>query len=80
MNKAEPCALGKTPVLISIGLTVRVSLPSILGSPSRILVLTILASRLEGQKMGVNSTPSFFLNGKKLDGLVDLEMLLKHIY
>ena len=41
---------------------------------------SILTSRLEGQKLGVNSTPSFFLNGKKLDGLVDLKLLLKHIY
>ena len=41
---------------------------------------TILASRLEGQKLGVNSTPSFFLNGKKLEGSVDLKRLLKHIY
>lgn len=41
---------------------------------------SILASRLEGQKLGVNSTPSFFLNEKKLEGSVDFEMLLKHIY
>ena len=41
---------------------------------------TILASRLEGQKLGVNSTPSFILNGKKLEGSVDLKALLKHIY
>ncbi|OUU61759.1 MAG: hypothetical protein CBC22_06915 [Alphaproteobacteria bacterium TMED62] len=41
---------------------------------------SILASRLEGQKLGVNSTPSFILNGKKLEGPVDLQMLLKHIY
>ena len=40
----------------------------------------ILASRLEGQKLGVNSTPSFILNGKKLDGTVDLKVLLEHIY
>ncbi len=40
----------------------------------------ILSSRLEGQKLGVNSTPSFFLNGNKLEGSVDLQMLLKHIY
>ena len=40
----------------------------------------ILASRLEGQKLGVNSTPSFILNGKKLEGSVDLKVLLKHIY
>ena len=41
---------------------------------------SILASRLEGQKLGVNSTPSFFLNGKKLEGSVDLDLLLKHMY
>ena len=41
---------------------------------------SILASRLEGQKIGVSSTPSFFLNGKKLEGSVDLKVLLKHIY
>ena len=27
----------------------------------------IIATRLEGQKDGVNSTPSFFLNGKKIE-------------
>ena len=41
---------------------------------------SILASRLEGQKLGVNSTPSFILNGKKLEGTVDFKILLKHIY
>ena len=41
---------------------------------------SILASRLEGQKLGVNSTPSFILNGKKLQGSVDIKVLLKHIY
>lgn len=40
----------------------------------------ILSSRLEGQKLGVNSTPSFFLNGKKLEGKVDFDMLMEHIY
>ncbi len=35
----------------------------------------ILATRLNGQKLGVNSTPSFFLNGKKLDGKVDLKLI-----
>ena len=28
---------------------------------------SIIATRLEGQKIGVNSTPSFFLNGKKIE-------------
>ena len=41
---------------------------------------SILASRLEGQKLGVNSTPSFIINGKKLEGSVDLKVLLRHIY
>ena len=41
---------------------------------------SILASRLEGQKLGANSTPSFILNGKKLEGSVDLKVLIKHIY
>ncbi len=41
---------------------------------------SILSSRLEGQKLGVNSTPSFFLNGKKLEGSVDLRMLQEHMY
>ena len=40
----------------------------------------IIASRLEGQKAGVNSTPTFILNGNKLEGLVDLEKIKKHIY
>ena len=40
----------------------------------------ILSSRLEGQKKGVNSTPTFFLNGKKLEGLVTLKLLEEHIY
>ena len=35
----------------------------------------ILASRLEGQKMGVNSTPTFFLNGKKVEKPVNYELL-----
>ena len=41
---------------------------------------SILSSRLEAQKLGINSTPSFILNGKKLEGSVDLKVLLKHIY
>ena len=41
---------------------------------------SILASRLEGQKLGINSTPSFILNGKKLQGSVDFKVLLQHIY
>lgn len=40
----------------------------------------ILSSRLQGQKLGVNSTPSFFLNGKKLEGSVNFDMIQKHIY
>ena len=41
---------------------------------------SILASRLQGQKLGVKSTPSFILNGKKLEGSVDLKVLLEQIY
>lgn len=40
---------------------------------------SILASRLDGQNRGVNSTPSFFLNGKKLEGTVDLNFLKENI-
>ena len=40
----------------------------------------ILATRLDAQKKGVNSTPTFFLNGKKLEGLVDLEKIEQYIY
>ena len=40
----------------------------------------ILSSRLEGQKLGVNSTPTFFLNGKKLDGTIDINSIKKLIY
>ena len=35
----------------------------------------ILLSRLEGQKIGVNSTPTFFLNGKKLEKPVNYELI-----
>jgi hypothetical protein len=44
VNKAEPWVRGSTPVRISIGRTVRVSRPSIRGSPFRICVRTIFAS------------------------------------
>jgi protein-disulfide isomerase len=40
----------------------------------------ILATRLDGQNKGVNSTPTFFLNGKKLNGLVNLEKIEQYIY
>ena len=40
---------------------------------------SILASRLEGQNMGVNSTPSFFLNGKKIEEPMNYELLIKLI-
>ena len=36
VNSAEPCVRGSTPVRIAIGRTVRVSRPSMRGSPSRI--------------------------------------------
>ena len=41
---------------------------------------SILATRLAGQKKGVKSTPSFFLNGKRLEGIVNLEKIEKYIY
>ncbi len=40
---------------------------------------SILASRLEGQKIGVNSTPSFFLNGKKIEKPISYDLLQKLI-
>ena len=40
---------------------------------------SILQIRLEAQKLGVNSTPSFFLNGERLPGLVTSEVLKKLI-
>jgi protein-disulfide isomerase len=40
----------------------------------------ILATRLDGQNKGVNSTPTFFLNGQKLEGLVNLEKIEQYIY
>ena len=40
----------------------------------------LLATRLAGQKKGVSSTPTFFLNGKKLEGLVDLKKIEQYIY
>ena len=36
---------------------------------------SILEERLNAQEIGVNSTPSFFLNGKKLEGQVTSEIL-----
>ncbi len=41
---------------------------------------SILSTRLEGQKQGVNSTPTFFLNGKKLQGPVDIDLIKENIY
>lgn len=38
---------------------------------------SILKVRLEAQKLGVNSTPSFFLNGERLSGLITSEVLKK---
>lgn len=37
----------------------------------------IITSRLEGQKDGVNSTPSFFLNGKKLEEPLNFQLIQK---
>ena len=39
----------------------------------------ILASRLEGQNAGVNSTPTFFLNGKKIEEPLNFEVLYEMI-
>ena len=44
MNSAEPWARGKRLVRISIGRTVRVSRPSMRGSPDKIWLRTIFAS------------------------------------
>ena len=41
VNSAEPCARGSTPARISIGRTVRVSRPSMRGSPARIWLRTM---------------------------------------
>ena len=40
---------------------------------------SILSTRLEGQKIGVNSTPTFFLNGKKIEKPVNYDTLNKLI-
>ena len=47
MNSAEPCVRGNTPVRMLIGRTVRVSRPSIRGSPFKIWLRTVLASKLK---------------------------------
>tara|TARA_E500000331_G_C17215808_1_gene695846 strand:- start:937 stop:1557 length:621 start_codon:yes stop_codon:yes gene_type:complete len=39
----------------------------------------ILAARLEGQNIGVKSTPSFFLNGKRIEEAISIELLEKLI-
>ena len=44
VNSAEPCVRGSTPVRMEIGRTVRVSRPSMRGSPARICWRTIFAS------------------------------------
>ena len=40
---------------------------------------SIISARLEGQDKGVNSTPSFFLNGKKIEEPLKYELLEKLI-
>jgi hypothetical protein len=47
VNSAEPCVRGSTPVRIEIGRTVRVSRPSMRGSPDRIWLRTIFDFELE---------------------------------
>ncbi len=44
VNSAEPCVRGSTPARMEMGRTVRVSRPSMRGSPERIWCRTILAS------------------------------------
>ena len=44
VNSAEPCVRGSTPVRMVIGRTVRVSRPSMRGSPDRIWLRTIFDS------------------------------------
>ncbi len=51
VNKAEPCVRGNTPVRIVIGRTVRVSRPSIRGSPFKIWLRTVLASNLKNSSL-----------------------------
>ena len=63
VNSAEPCVRGRMPVRISIGRTVRVSRPSMRGSPARIWPRTILASMSNSMPSTLtlsNSTPSAF--------------------
>ena len=40
----------------------------------------ILDIRLKGQEMGVESTPTFFINNKKIDGSLNISKLEKLIY
>ena len=47
VNSAEPWVRGSTPVRIAIGRTVRVSRPSMRGSPSRICERTIFDFQVE---------------------------------
>ena len=62
VNSAEPCTRGSTPERISIGRTVRVSRPSMRGSPERIWLRTIFASMSNSSASTLTSskaTPSF---------------------
>ena len=40
---------------------------------------TILKDRSDGQALGINSTPTFFVNGEKLNGIPSLEEFKKLI-
>ena len=40
---------------------------------------TILKDRSDAQALGVNSTPSFFLNGEKIEGIPSFEEFKKKI-
>jgi hypothetical protein len=63
VNSAEPWVRGSTPVRISIGRTVRVSRPSMRGSPARIWPRTMRLSMSNSRPSTLTpskSTPSAF--------------------
>ena len=69
VNSAEPWVRGSTPTRTLIGRTVRVSRPSIRGSPSRIWVRTIFDSRLKNTSLAwlaPNSVPAALASSSSL--------------
>jgi hypothetical protein len=63
VNSAEPWVRGSTPLRISMGRTVRVSRPSMRGSPARIWLRTMRASMSNSMPSTLtlsNATPSPF--------------------